>query len=84
MKQVRFKSTKKPWETKSQSLKKPTSDDVDKCIETMEDVDVAVCGVCFREDDCTGQSLVNWIQCMCTVWCVDSEPDNIFMCHYCS
>lgn len=82
---MRFKSTKKPWETKSQSLKKPTSDDVDKCIETMEDVDVAVCGVCFREDDCTGQSLVNWIQCeMCTVWCVDSEPDNIFMCHYCS
>ena len=52
-KQVRFKSTKKPRETKSQSLTKPTSDDVDKCIETMEDVDVAVCGVCFREDDCT-------------------------------
>ena len=29
-KQVHFKSTKKPWETKSQSLTKPTSDDVDK------------------------------------------------------
>ena len=46
----------------------------------MEDVDVAVRGVCFKVDDCTGQSLVNRIQCeMCTVWyhelCINSEPD---------
>lgn len=59
----------------------------------MEDVDVAVCGVCFRENDSTGQPLVNWVQCeMCYVWyhelCVTiTEPDDsctsTFMCDCC-
>jgi hypothetical protein len=88
-KQVRFKSTKKQRVLKHKTLTKPNSDDVDKCIEAMEEVDVVVCGICFRENDATGQTLVNWIQCeTCYIWyhdvCVNTDQiDDIFVCGFC-
>jgi hypothetical protein len=89
--QLRFFSTKKKQDKKPR-LAKPGADEIAKCLETLDEVEIDVCGICFRENDRTYGSIVDWIQCCeCDMWfhcsCVaaDSEnTDNIYICFTCS
>ena len=57
----------------------------------LEDIDVIVCGSCFKEDDSSGASVVDWIQCCkCDLWlhCVcagfDGDGDSsTYVCQIC-
>ena len=60
-------------------------------IEKLNEVDIAVCGTCLREEDGSGNRLVQWIECdnclyhkSCIVEINDDENDgDLFICHFC-
>ena len=89
--QLRFISTKKKQQKKPR-LAKPSNDEIAKCIETLDDVEIEVCGICFRENDNSYCSTVDWIQCSeCDMWfhcsCVASDNENIddiYICPTCN
>ena len=73
-------------------LKTPNDQEKGQCIEKLNEVDIAVCGTCLREEDGSGNRLVQWIECdNCSIWyhksCVveinDDENDDVFICHFC-
>ena len=96
--QPRFRSTKKKRESGTQTISKPSPQEVDACIHAMStsQQEVKVCGICFKEDDKgSNTETVHWIQCLkCSLWlhlnCASSpgtSSDNmnsIFICHFCS
>jgi hypothetical protein len=86
--QVRFFSTKKKRKVKPR-LAKPKREELTKCIEDFEDLEVDVCAVCFRENDKKISGDVDWVQCqICDMWyhqsCVGTNVDlDYFTCPYC-
>ena len=84
-----FKSTKKPWTLSEKSLSTPNDQEKDQCIETMDEIDITVCGVCLREEDRGGNRHVQWIKCdNCNIWfymscVVETDHDDVFICHFC-
>ena len=93
--QLRFVSTKKKRQ-KATRLAKPSNDEIAKCIVSLDDVEIEVCGICFRENDSISYcSTVHWIQCYeCDMWfhssCVALDKENIdentdaFICQTCT
>ena len=88
--QFRFKSTKRKKESTRQTLSKPNKDEMDTCIENLDEIEVNVCGICLQTNDGCHSSFVDWIECQfCQIWyhqnCVDSEDsdDLIFICPLC-
>ena len=85
-KQLRFYPTKRKRE-RTQSCTKPTLEEVESTKEKLNNTDVVVCGICFKEDDKCSDKCVEWIQCeKCEIWmhslCANQCDDN-FVCDHC-
>ena len=82
--QFRFKSTKRKKESTRQTLSKPNKDEMDTCIENLDEIEVDVCGICLQTNDGCHSSFVDWIECqnlsnmVSSKLCEDSD-DLIFM-----
>lgn len=88
-KQTRFKSTKKPRTLSRKSLSTPNDEEKSQCIDNLDEVDITVCSICLREEDKSGNRLVEWIECdKCTMWFhksyVVNDDDDVFICQFCS
>ena len=85
-KQLRFYPTKRKRE-RTQSCTKPTLEEVESTKEKLNNTDVVVCGICFKEDDKCRDKSIEWIQCgRCEIWmhslCANQCDDN-FVCDHC-
>ena len=64
-----FYATKKKRPKSQNSCPKPTSDEAQSSRLLLADVEVLVCGICFKEDDNAVDDLVEWIECEnCGMW----------------
>ena len=60
----------------------PNDQEKGQCIENMDEVDITVCGICLKEEDRSGNRLVQWIECdNCNIWfhkscVVENDDDN--------
>ena len=80
--QARFFSTKKKCVRQSSSLSKPTEEEIEIAEETLNSVDVVVCGICYKEDDHGVDEVVKWVRCLqCLVWfhrvCIGIESHDL-------
>ena len=89
-KQLRFHSTIKKRKIVSRWAK-PTEAEVEECRENLMDIEVKVCGICYKEDDSSTCSQVHWMQCgSCFLWvhehCISrvQSNDSGYKCGYCS
>ena len=83
----RFFSTKKK-RVVPKRWAKPSRDERDTCYDTLENVEILHCGVCFKQDDMDTSDTIEWIQCSaCNIWvhksCIDSSDDDDFICRAC-
>ena len=82
-----FYATKKKRPKSQNSSPKPTSDEAQSSRLLLADVEVLVCGICFKEDDNAVDDLVEWIECEnCGMWayynCAFAKGDD-FCCRNC-
>ena len=68
----------------------PNSEEMVKCMDDLEEVEVHVCGVCFCVNDQHLGCDIDWTQCqLCNMWfhqsCIDCHDVDLesFTCHYC-
>jgi hypothetical protein len=88
-KQMVYHSTKKK-RSKAQRWAKPSNEEAAKCKEILENVEIRLCAVCFKEDDTAPtQNQVEWVQCSsCNVWihvsCIQHSVDlSNYICDLC-
>ena len=85
----RYHSTRKRKRETAHSLSKPTIAEASNIREKLQAYDVAVCSICYREDDKERGDEIQWIQCsLCRLWfhrtcVVTSSVDDQFMCDTC-
>ena len=87
-KQLRFYPTKRKCEKSKQNCTKSTPEEVKSTKETLNNTDIVVCAICFKEDDKCSDKYVEWIQCeRCEIWmhavCTNQHDAN-FACNYCN
>ena len=88
-KQLRFFSTKKKRLNLSSNLKKPSQKESQSCRIHLLNQDIAFCGICLKEDDCSEENFVKWVQCCsCQIWlhvkCANCECENEYTCNFCN
>lgn len=89
-KQRRFYSTKKKRVTENRWAK-PTESEKELCSKQLEEQEIVLCSICYKEDDNRTSEAVIWIQCfVCESWfhevCVRHNMDvtiNEFVCENC-
>ena len=90
-KQFRYESNKKK-KPLSVGLCKPSHEEVQKSKQQLNEVDVKVCAICFKEDDNHCGNDIDWVQCFtCASWfhvsCSEMSQVvdlNEFICSVCS
>ena len=88
-KQLRFRSTKKKRD-KGSRWAKPDEEEMSLGKRRLEQTDVEVCGVCFKQNDPSNSEVIEWIQCGgCNLWvhslCADYDTeDREFLCGNCN
>ena len=91
-KQLRFNSTKKKRQKKPR-LAKPSLQELENCIDELDDTEVAICAICMKPNDHTIGMTIDWLECdHCGTWfhqtCVklphgfDIDRDR-FICKFC-
>ena len=89
-KQLTFFSTQRKRKTSNSRLAKPTSEEEEKCVKRMRNMDIKVCGICWKEEDMLSLEEIHWIACEnCGLWlhlsCCDGSSNNEdgFICKNC-
>ena len=83
-----YHSTKKK-RTQTKRWAKPSYDEAAKCRQTLQNVEIRLCGACLKEDDSELAGEVEWVQCSnCSIWmhvsCVLNTLDlSTYTCDLC-